>query len=124
MRLLAVELSTTAVLSLLLAPLLETPRVTPNAMLAGLVLFLGLSELWSFYMQLRAQQVLSPTHTALLFMLEPVFAALTSFLLLGERLRPLQWGGGALILGAMALPALGTGQPSDVTQPLHDQDQA
>jgi drug/metabolite transporter (DMT)-like permease len=122
MRLLAVEIATTAGLSLLLAPLLETPRVTPSAMLAGLLLFLGLSELWRFYMQLRAQQVLSPTHTALLFMLEPVFAALTSFLLLGERLIPLQWGGAALILGAMALPALGTQQPGTVTLPLHDQD--
>lgn len=39
-------------------------------------------------------------------MLEPVFAALTSFVVLGERLGPLQWAGAALILAAMALPAL------------------
>ncbi|MEP7228122.1 MAG: DMT family transporter [Gemmatimonadales bacterium] len=62
--------------------------------------------LWTFYTQLRAQQVLSPSHTALIFTLEPVFAALTSFVVLGERLGTLQWAGAALILAAMALPAL------------------
>jgi len=105
-RLLAVELATAGALSLLLAPVLETPRVTPTAWFAAALIFLTLSGLWSFYMQLRAQQVLNPSHTALLFMLEPVFAALTSFVVLGERLGPLQWAGAALILAAMALPGL------------------
>jgi drug/metabolite transporter (DMT)-like permease len=104
-RLLAVEMATAALLSFLLASLLETPRITLNSTFAAALLFLTLSGLWTFYMQLRAQQVLSATHTALLFMLEPVFAALTSFVVLGERLSPVQWGGAALILAAMALPA-------------------
>jgi drug/metabolite transporter (DMT)-like permease len=106
LRLLAMELSTTAILSLALAPALEEPRVEFTAWLTASIVFLSLSGLWSFYMQLRAQQVLSPSLTALIFMLEPVFAALTSFLVLGERLAPLQWAGGTLILAAMVLPAL------------------
>ncbi len=105
-RLLAVELATAGALSLLLSPVLETPRVTPTLWFAAALIFLTLTGLWTFYMQLRAQQVLSPSHTALLFLLEPVFAALTSFVVLGERLGPLQWAGAALILAAMALPAL------------------
>lgn len=105
MRLLAVELLTTAVLSFLFAPVLETPRIALNVGLVVLILLLSLSGLWSFYMQLRAQQVLTPTHTALLFMLEPVFAAITSFLVLGERLRTPQWVGAGLILAAMAVPS-------------------
>jgi drug/metabolite transporter (DMT)-like permease len=108
-RLLAVEMGTAAGLSVLLAPLLETPRMTLNTPFAGALLFLTLSGLWTFYMQLRAQQVLTATYTALLFMLEPVFAALTSFLVLGERLSPVQWAGAILILAAMALPAVGAG---------------
>lgn len=107
-RLLAVEMGTAAGLSLLLAPLFETPRMTLNTPFAAALLFLTLSGLWTFYMQLRAQQVLTATYTALLFMLEPVFAALTSFLVLGERLSPVQWAGAILILAAMALPAIGT----------------
>jgi drug/metabolite transporter (DMT)-like permease len=104
LRLLAIELMTTAVLSFLFTPVVETPRIAPNAALAGLILFLSLSGLWSFYMQIRAQQVLTPTHTALLFMLEPVFAAITSIIVLGERLRMPQWVGAGLILAAMAVP--------------------
>jgi drug/metabolite transporter (DMT)-like permease len=105
-RLLCVELATAGALSLLLAPVLETPRVTPSPRFLAALVFLTLSGLWSFYMQLRAQQVLSPSHTALIFTLEPVFAALTSLVVLGERLAPLQCVGAALILAAMALPAL------------------
>lgn len=114
-RLLAIEMGTAAVLSLLLAPLLETPRVTPNGVFLAALSFLTLSGVWTFYMQLRAQQVLSPTHTALLFMLEPVFAALTSFIVLGERLSPVQWCGAALILAAMALPSLASRPPERLT---------
>jgi drug/metabolite transporter (DMT)-like permease len=115
-RLLAVEMVTAAALSLLLAPLLETPRLTLNGVFAAGLAFLTISGLWTFYMQLRAQQVLSPNRTALLFMLEPVFAALTSFIVLGERLSPVQWGGAALILTAMALPPLAS-RPQESSTP-------
>ena len=108
-RLLAVEMVTAAALSFLLAPVIETPRLTVSGTFLAALLFLTLSALWTFYMQLRAQQVLSATHTALLFMLEPVFAALTSFIVLGERLSATQWAGAALILVAMALPSLKSG---------------
>jgi drug/metabolite transporter (DMT)-like permease len=104
-RLLAVEMGTAAVLSFLLAPVIETPRLTINSTFLVALLFLTLSGLWTFLTQLRAQQVLSATHTALLFMLEPVFAALTSFLVLGERLSTVQWAGAALILMATGLPS-------------------
>lgn len=117
-RLLAVEMATAALLSFLLAPVLETPRLIPNGVFLTALLFLTLSGLWTFYMQLRAQQVLSPTHTALIFMLEPVFAAFTSFIVLGERLSSMQWFGAALILAAMALPGLSrTSQPSPPSPP-------
>jgi drug/metabolite transporter (DMT)-like permease len=99
-------MGTAAVLSFLLAPVIETPRLTINSAFLVALLFLTLSGLWTFLTQLRAQQVLSATHTALLFMLEPVFAALTSFLVLGERLSTVQWAGAALILMATGLPSL------------------
>ena len=116
-RLLAVEMATAALLSFLLAPVLETPRLIPSGVFLSALLFLTLSGLWTFYMQLRAQQVLSPTHTALIFMLEPVFAAFTSFIVLGERLSTVQWLGAALILAAMALPGIRRTSPASPPSP-------
>ena len=105
-RLLALELGSSAVLSFATAPLLEVPRLDVGPVFVVLIAFLAFSGLWSFRMQLRAQQVLTPTHTALVFTLEPVFASITSYLVLGERLGPVQLLGAALILGAVAAPAL------------------
>ncbi len=55
----------------------------------------------AFTIQAWAQQRTSPTRTALIFALEPVFAAVTSFLVLGEVLGARALAGGALILGGV-----------------------
>jgi drug/metabolite transporter (DMT)-like permease len=107
MRLLAVQLGLTALLSFAAAPLLETPRVDVNVPAIALVTVLALTGLWSFYMQLRAQREVSASDAALIFMLEPVFATAVSFAVLGERFTPLQWAGGTLILAALAIPVVG-----------------
>ena len=44
---------------------------------------------------------MSSARAALIFCFEPLFAALTSWLVLGERLSLVQWVGGALILLGM-----------------------
>ena len=111
-RLLALELGTCAVLSLVTAPLPDAPRLDPAPAFLALLAFLAVSGLWSFRTQLRAQQVLTPAHTALVFTLEPVFASLTSFLVLGERLGPVQLAGAALILTAVAAPVLEHAEPA------------
>jgi drug/metabolite transporter (DMT)-like permease len=56
--------------------------------------------------QMRAQQFMTSSRAALIFCLEPVFAAVTSWLWLGERLSVAQWAGGLLILGGMILAEL------------------
>jgi drug/metabolite transporter (DMT)-like permease len=60
--------------------------------------------------QTVAQRFTTATHTALIFVTEPVFAALGSFVLIGERLTPAQLLGGALILGGMLAAELGPGR--------------
>jgi drug/metabolite transporter (DMT)-like permease len=107
-RLVAIELLAGAVLSLVFAPVLEAPRLDPTPAFLGLLVFLGAGGLWSFRMQLRAQQVLTPSQVALVFCLEPVFAALASYALLGETLGPTQLLGGALILCAVVAAAADT----------------
>jgi len=54
---------------------------------------------FAFGSQVWAQQYTPPAHTALIFALEPVFAALTSRLMMGER-----WGG-KVVLGAALILA-------------------
>lgn len=56
--------------------------------------------------QTVAQRETSPTHAALIFSLEPVFAALFAYLISGERLGSSGFLGGGLILAGMVLAEL------------------
>ena len=89
------------------APVFEHPFVhlTPRLGLAIVVTGL-LGTALAFTVQAWAQQFTPPTHTALIFALEPVFAWLTSYLVLGERLGGRAALGAALILGGVLLSEL------------------
>jgi drug/metabolite transporter (DMT)-like permease len=56
-----------------------------------------------FLLQNWAQIHTSPTHTALIFALEPLFAALFSWLFYGEALTPRMAGGGLLIVAGIVV---------------------
>jgi drug/metabolite transporter (DMT)-like permease len=60
----------------------------------------------AFTIQSWAQQHLPPTHTAILLTLEPVFACMTSFLVLHEHLGGRALLGATLILAGIALTEL------------------
>lgn len=60
----------------------------------------------AFTIQLWAQQYASPSHAAILFTLEPVFAALTSYLVIHERLGARALVGGAFVLMGILLAEL------------------
>lgn len=68
----------------------------------------------AFSIQSWAQRYLPASHTALIFTLEPVFAAATSFLVLGERLHGRALGGAGLVLVALLVAEL---FPSGGVQP-------
>ncbi len=100
------QVATAAVLMSLSIPL-ETARFAWS----GQVLFaLGFTALIctaaAFSIQAWAQQFTPPTHTALIFALEPVFAAITSYLLVGERLGARGTIGALLILSGILLSEL------------------
>jgi drug/metabolite transporter (DMT)-like permease len=57
----------------------------------------------AFTLQAWAQQYTTSTRTALIYMLEPVFAWITSYILAGEGLAPRAAAGAALILGGVLL---------------------
>lgn len=70
---------------------------------------------FAFSVQNWAQQYTPPAHTALIFALEPVFAALTSLVALGERLGAEALLGSGLVLVGMIVSELwGVAPPSPV----------
>jgi drug/metabolite transporter (DMT)-like permease len=65
----------------------------------------------AFTVQLWAQQYTSPGHVAILFALEPVFAVITSYLLLHERLSSRAWKGAGLVVAGIVIAEL-LGEPA------------
>lgn len=101
------QLVAAAASATVLAGLLPGQRsaVTGSAWLA--VLSMGLlATAGAFLVQTIAQRYTSPTDTALIFLAEPVFAALFAYLWRGETLEPRGWLGATLILAGMALSQL------------------
>ncbi len=74
-----------------------------------------LATAFAFSIQNWAQKFTPPAHTALIFALEPVFAAITSRLVLDERLGGKALLGAALVLAGMVISELwGAGPPRPV----------
>jgi drug/metabolite transporter (DMT)-like permease len=97
------QVSTAAVLMALSAPFLEAPQFHLTPTVLACVLITGiLGTALAFTVQAWAQQFTPATHAALIFTLEPVFAWLTSFIYMKERLG-LRAGSGALLILAGVL---------------------
>ena len=88
-------------------PFIEHPHIewTPRLLIA-LAIAAVLATAAAFSIQSWAQSVLPPTHTALLLTMEPVFAWITSFLIMHERLGLRPASGALLILCGIALTEL------------------
>jgi drug/metabolite transporter (DMT)-like permease len=102
-----VQIAMTAVLGALAAGVLERPHIrwTPQ-FLGALGYTVAFASTICFLLQMRAQRDMSAGRAALIFCFEPLFAALTSWLVLGERLSLLQWLGGAFILLGLVVAEL------------------
>jgi len=97
----AVQLLVTSVLALAWATgfgVLEIPSGGPllAVIVTGLLVSAG-----AFLVQVWAQTVIGPNRTALVLALEPVFAAATAAVVLGERLTARGWVGAVMILFAI-----------------------
>jgi drug/metabolite transporter (DMT)-like permease len=106
------QVATTAVLATLFLPVFaatgwEQPRLvwSREVILAILITAIG-STVIGFSFQTWAQQHTSPSHTAIIVSLEPVFAALTSWLFAAERFGLRILAGAALILAGILIAEL------------------
>ncbi|MGH9522474.1 MAG: DMT family transporter [Terriglobales bacterium] len=96
-----------AVLMAISVPVLEHPHVIWSSRVIWAVLVTGLlGTAAAFTIQAWAQQFTAPTYTALIFLLEPVFAWITSYVVLHERLGWRAGFGALLILGGIVVSEL------------------
>lgn len=82
----------------------ELPGVKELALLAYLALVTGVG---AFGLQVLGQRFLGPAASTIVYQMEPVFAALLSYMVLGETMTLGQAMGGALILVAMFIAGRG-----------------
>ena len=104
----AMQLLTTAALSTGAALLFERQALLPPASTLPAIVYMALiATAFVFGVQTWGQRHTTPTHTALIFALEPVFAALFAVAFAGELLGVGEWLGGALILLGMIVAEVG-----------------
>lgn len=90
----------------------ETPHLNwQDLSLPGFLSLLFASTMIAFALQVRAQKVLSPSLSSLLFLLESPFAAFFAVLFLHEKVSGSQWFGAALIMLATVSSVWGTTGP-------------
>jgi drug/metabolite transporter (DMT)-like permease len=107
-QLTAIQIGTVALLSALISAATERPWPSLRPQVVWAALFTGvLATSLAFGVQSVAQRFTSATHTALIFAMEPVFAALFAYLLAQEQLASRHWAGCALILSGMLVAELG-----------------
>jgi drug/metabolite transporter (DMT)-like permease len=101
------QIATAAVLMAFTVPILERPHLVWSQGVVWAILITSLlCTAAAFTIQSWAQQFTSPTHTALIFSLEPVFAWITSYVVLGERLGFRAGVGAMLILVGVLISEL------------------
>jgi drug/metabolite transporter (DMT)-like permease len=106
-RLVWFQVAGTTIAAGALAGTIETARTVWSAGLVGALLFTGVfATALALVWQMRAQRQMSTARAALLLCFEPVFATITSWLWLGERLSLAQWSGAGLIVAGMILAEL------------------
>jgi drug/metabolite transporter (DMT)-like permease len=107
-----------AVFMAITLPVFERPFVHwSGRVVVALAIAAVLATAAAFAIQSWAQQYLPATHTALLLTLEPVFAWITSFAVLGERLGMRSGAGALLILAGIGVTEL---LPSRIQATAHE----
>lgn len=110
LRMTLVQIAVAGLLNALGAALFERPVAAMDPQLWASAAYLGVAATsLAFTIQITVQRFTSALHTALIFTLEPVFAAFFGVWLQHDRLGVAAWAGAAMILAGMIL-----GQGSEI----------
>jgi drug/metabolite transporter (DMT)-like permease len=106
------EIIGSAVICSILLPLFETPFIVWDARFVFYLLVTAvLATALAVYVQNSAQRFTTPSRAALIFSLEPFFAALFSYLILGQVLTGREWIGGCMVLGGILISEIRRREP-------------
>ncbi len=106
-HLVPVQIAVAGLLATVAWPIEPLHRLHWTSGLAGAILITAvLATALAFTVQNWAQQFTAPSHTAIIFALEPVFAALTAWVVMDERLGGKAFAGAALVLAGMIVSEL------------------
>jgi drug/metabolite transporter (DMT)-like permease len=99
-----VQIATMAVFgcigSLIFEPV-SWPREWPTSLISAFLITAILATAYAFWAMTKYQRLTTPTRAALIYTLEPVWAAIFSVWLLNETLTSMAWAGGFLIVAGM-----------------------
>jgi drug/metabolite transporter (DMT)-like permease len=106
-QLLLVQVGVVGLLSLIGALTMERSVPALSGSLIEGILVTGIpATAVALYVLNRFQASSTASYTAIILTMEPAFAALFGFLLLGETMGPSQWMGGAMIVMGMGIPSI------------------
>ncbi|NQU68521.1 MAG: DMT family transporter [Candidatus Marinimicrobia bacterium] len=83
------------------------PIIWSTHLITALIITALAATLFGFGMMIQAQKVLSPSRTAIVLSLEPLFATLFAILVSGEIFTPMGWVGGGLVIAGVILAESG-----------------
>ena len=99
-----IQIATAAVIYLIGSLLFEPvslPQVWTGSLIFAFIITALFATVYAFWAMTTFQSRTTPTRAALIYTLEPVFAAIFSIWLAGDRLSTIGWFGGALIVAGM-----------------------
>ena len=102
------QMAVSGVLALVLALMFEDIHVTFSTRFVVVLAYLATAAtLLTTYVQTKFQKDTTPTRAAIIFSIEPVFAAILAYLLLGEVIGPVGVIGGGVIVAGLLVSQLG-----------------
>ncbi len=106
------QVAAVAAFSVVAVALFEVPRFSfSGTAVASMIYLTFLATLLTTLVQTRYQKQTTPTRAVIIFSVEPVFASIIAYVLLGEQLGGSGIAGGALIIGGVLLSELSEGIP-------------
>ena len=103
------QLITVSLLSFIFNEIYETQKIIwTNQLFISLAITGILATLFGIGAMVWAQKIISPSRTAIIFSMEPVFAAIFAMAVIGEFLSLIEWTGGMLIILSVLYSELGS----------------